>query len=46
MTTQVFILGNMTLGGRILFETSTEYCIMLVGEWATARIPKSCPKAV
>lgn len=35
-----FLLGNLTLSGYVLFETPTETCYMLVGEWGTVRVPK------
>lgn len=38
MTT--FHLGNMTLSGYVLFETPTETCYMLIGDWATVRVAK------
>jgi hypothetical protein len=36
-----FTLGNLTFGGSILFETPTELCVMMVGDWQTVRIPKA-----
>lgn len=35
-------LGTFPVAGRVLFKTPTEYCIMLVGEWTTVRIPTDC----
>ena len=37
---RVFHLGNLTFGGYLLFETPTEVCIMMAGDWQTVRIPK------
>lgn len=41
MTYHTFHLGSLTLTGYVLFETATETCYMLIGEWATVRIPKA-----
>lgn len=35
-----YTLGTLTFGGYILFETPTEVCVMMVGEWQTVRISK------
>ncbi len=40
---QVFTLGTLTFGGRIIQSTKDELTILMVGEQGTIRIPNPAP---